>query len=181
MWERRIAVGGAAIVAVCALLIAGAVLRQVLRPQPERGGRSRLWRLVDDLLHEIASPIGRRHIAAALALSVLAWLTWAAAAGLVCRSLGIDLSAVDLVFATSVINLGVAIPSAPGFVGTYQWLSVSALATVGVDADLALAFAFLMQAVWYLPTTVVGGPIALHEGGRDLLGRRYSGSRATSG
>jgi uncharacterized membrane protein YbhN (UPF0104 family) len=133
------------------------------------------------LLHEIASPIGRRHIAAALALSVLAWLTWAAAAGLVCRSLGIDLSAVDLVFATSVINLGVAIPSAPGFVGTYQWLSVSALATVGVDADLALAFAFLMQAVWYLPTTVVGGPIALHEGGRDLLGRRYPGSRATSG
>jgi len=181
VWERRIAVGGAAIVAVCALVIAGAVLRQVLRPKSERGGRSRLWRLVDDLLHEIASPIGRRHIAAALALSVLAWLTWAAAAGLVCRSLGIHLSAVELVFATSVINLGVAIPSAPGFVGTYQWLSVSALATVGVDADLALAFAFLMQAVWYLPTTVVGGPIALHEGGRDLLGRRYSGSRATSG
>jgi len=178
VWERRIAVGGAAIVAVCAVVIAGAVLRRVLRPQPERGGRSRLWRFVDDLLHEIASPIGRRHIAAALALSVLAWLTWAAAAGLVCRSLGIQLSAVDLVFATSVINLGVVIPSAPGFIGTYQWLSVSALAAVGVDADLALAFAFLMQAVWYLPTTVVGGPIALHEGGRDLLGRRYSGSRA---
>ena len=181
VWERRIAVGGAAIIAVCAIVIAGAVFRRRRNPQPERDGRSRLLRVVDDLLHEIASPIGRKQIAAALALSVVAWLTWAASAGLVCRSLGIHLSAVDLVFVTSVINLGVVIPSAPGFIGTYQWLSVSALATVGVDADLALAFALLMQGVWYLPTTVVGGPIALHEGGRDLLGRRHSGSRAPSG
>ena len=54
-------------------------------------------------------------------------------------------------------QLGVAIPSSPGFIGTYQWLGVSALALFGVPTEEALAFSILMQAVWYVPTLVVGG------------------------
>jgi hypothetical protein len=64
-------------------------------------------------------------------------------------------------------------------VGTYQWLSVSALVAVGVDTNLALAFALLMQAVWFVPTTIVGGPIAHRESGRDLLGRRHADGEIT--
>jgi uncharacterized protein (TIRG00374 family) len=180
-WERRIAIGGAALLVVCALIVGGALLHEARRSHGEGRRRSRLWRLVDDWLREIASPMGRRRLAAALALSVLAWSIWAVAAGLVCRSLGIHLSAVDLVFVTGVINMGVAIPSSPGFVGTYQWLSVAALGAVGVEASLALAFALLMQATWFVPTTVIGGPIALHEGGRDLLGRRHPRPAETAG
>ena len=36
---------------------------------------------------------------------------------------------------TAVINLGVAIPSSPGFIGTYQWLGVSALALFDVRTE----------------------------------------------
>ena len=65
---------------------------------------------------------------------------WAVSAWLVARSLGIELSLVEAVFVTAVINLGVAIPSSPGFIGTYQWLGVSALALFGVPTEEALAF-----------------------------------------
>jgi glycosyltransferase 2 family protein len=171
-WGRHIAIGGAALLVLCGLVIGGALAYTARRPRAGRGERSLLRRVVRDVLDEIASPIGRRRIVAALAFSVVAWTVWAAAAGLVCRSLGFHLSPVELVFVTCVINLGVAIPSSPGFVGTYQWLGVSALGAVGIDSDLGLAFALLMQAIWFVPTTVVGGPIALHEGGRDVLGRR---------
>ena len=82
---------------------------------------------------------------------------WALAAWLVARSLGIELSPVEALFVTSVVNLGVAIPSSPGFIGTYQWLAVSALALIEVGATEALAFSILMHAVWYVPTLVVGG------------------------
>jgi uncharacterized membrane protein YbhN (UPF0104 family) len=58
-----------------------------------------------------------------------------------------------------VINLGVAIPSSPGFIGTYQWLGVSALALFDVPTEEALAFSILMQAVWYVPTLLVGGTL----------------------
>ena len=57
---------------------------------------------------------------------------------------------------TAALNLGVAIPSSPGFVGTYQWLGVAALGVFGFASEAGLAFAIVMQAVWYVPTTLVG-------------------------
>jgi uncharacterized membrane protein YbhN (UPF0104 family) len=92
-------------------------------------------------------------------LSLAAWGTWALAAWLVGRALGIDLSPADVAFTCAVMNLGVAIPSSPGFVGTYQWLGVSALGLIGIGTDQALAFSVLLHAIWYVPTTLAGGII----------------------
>ena len=80
----------------------------------------------------LAEPFGRRRAARALGLSVLAWTAFAAAVWLVARSIGIELDPIDCVFVTAVLNLGVAIPSSPGFVGTYQWLAVAALGVLDV-------------------------------------------------
>ena len=87
-------------------------------------------------------------------------------------ALGIHLSPVELVFVTAVINLGVVIPSSPGFIGTYQWLAVSALGVLGVDGEVAIAFSLLMQAVWFIPTMLVGGVIAIREVHRDATRTR---------
>ncbi len=95
-------------------------------------------------------------------------------AWLVARALGIDLSFVDALLVTAVINLGVAIPSSPGFIGTYQWLAVAALALFGIGSTEALAFGVLMQAVWYVPTTLVGGAFLLRRGVGTLRAARVS-------
>jgi uncharacterized protein (TIRG00374 family) len=171
-WVARIAVAGVVLLAVLALLVAGAVVYARTRPRARRDARSRARQLLRDTIDEVASPIGRRRVVLALALSAVAWGAWACAAGLVCRSLGISLSPVELVFVTAVINLGVVIPSSPGFIGTYQWLAVSALGLVGVDGDVAIAFSLLMQAVWFIPTTIVGGAIAIREVHREATRSR---------
>jgi len=175
-WVERIAVGGVVLLALLAMIGAGAVVYSRIRPRSRKDERSRLRRLVRDTIDELASPIGRRRIVVALALSFLAWGIWAVTAGLVCRSLGISLSPIELVFVTAVVNLGVVIPSSPGFIGTYQWLAVSALAAVGVGTEVAIAFSVLMQAVWYVPTTIVGGVIAVREVHREAT-RGSSASR----
>jgi uncharacterized membrane protein YbhN (UPF0104 family) len=72
------------------------------------------------------------------------------------HALGIGLSPAEAIFVTALMNLGTAIPSSPGFVGTYQWLGIAALGLVGVANSEGFAFAVLLQAVWYVPTTVVG-------------------------
>jgi glycosyltransferase 2 family protein len=90
---------------------------------------------------------------------------WAVGAILVGRAVGVDLSLLEALFAASVINLGVAIPSSPGFVGTYQWLAVAALGLFDVPREQALAFAILMQAVWYIPTTLAAAVLL---GGRAV-------------
>ena len=58
---------------------------------------------------------------------------------------------------TSALALGVAIPSSPGYIGTYQWLGVAALGLLDIPVEQALAFSILMQASWYVPTTLAGG------------------------
>jgi len=175
-WVERIAIGGVVLLALLAMIGAGAVVYSRMRPRErERKERGRLRRLVRDTIDEVASPIGRRRIVIALALSFLAWGIWAVSAGLVCRSLGISLSPIELVFVTAVVNLGVVIPSSPGFIGTYQWLAVSALAAVGVGTEVAIAFSVLVQAVWYVPTTIVGGVIAVREVHREATRARPAG------
>ena len=94
------------------------------------------------------------------ALSLVAWAAWALAAWLVASSLGIELSAVEVGFVAAAVNLGVAIPSSPGFVGTYQWLGVATLGLFSVPGEAAFAFAVLLQAAWFVPVTLVGLPLA---------------------
>jgi uncharacterized membrane protein YbhN (UPF0104 family) len=110
------------------------------------------------------------------ATSIAAWGAWAVSAIFVARAVGIELSASDALFTTAVLNLGVAIPSSPGFIGTYQWLAVSALGLLDVSREEALAFAIVMHAAWYVPTTLVGGALLLVGGVRRVRDR---GERAT--
>jgi uncharacterized membrane protein YbhN (UPF0104 family) len=97
-------------------------------------------------------------------LTAAGWACWALAAWLVASSLGIGVSPLEIVFLTTVINLGAAIPSSPGFVGTFQWLCVAGMALFGVGQAEALAFSIIMQAVWYIPTTLIGMLLLGHSG-----------------
>jgi len=141
----------------------------------------RLRGLLADVARETGSRLsGWRGVSIAM-LSALAWSTWALSAWLVTSSLGIGLTPIEVVFVTAVLNLGVAIPSSPGFIGTYQWLAVSALGVLGVAHADAFAFSVLMHAVWFVPTTVAGAVLALRKLPRAVAGalpRRTSESHA---
>jgi uncharacterized protein (TIRG00374 family) len=166
-WLVRLAVGGA-----FALVVFGAILlfsRAYIRRR-ERGRRSRglIRRLVRDTVEMLAEPLGRKRPVVWIALSIGAWAMWAVAAELVARSLGIELSVTDALFVAAVMNLGSAIPSSPGYVGTYEWLGVASLGLLGVPHEPALAFSILLHASWYVPTTIAGGAALGVRGARQV-------------
>jgi uncharacterized protein (TIRG00374 family) len=155
-WLVRMAVGAA----ILLVLIAAALVfaRQYARRRPrDRRARGRVRRIVRDTIETLAEPIGRRHAATWMALSIGTWSLGTVAVVLVARSVGIDLTLFEAVFVSASLALGVAIPSSPGYVGTYQWIGVASLGLLDVPVNQALAFTILMQASWYLPTTVAGG------------------------
>jgi glycosyltransferase 2 family protein len=159
-WLDRILVGGLAIGVGAAALVVAARLVSRLHTRVERQ-RSRLRRFARDLVDALAEPLRAPIVMAAVGLGLAAWFSWGLAAWLVARALGIELSVTELALVASVVNLGVAIPSSPGFVGTYQWLGVVSLGLVGIGSEPALAFSILLHAAWYVPTTLVGGALLL--------------------
>lgn len=159
-WLDRVGVG-ALFVGALGLLLVVAAARLARRAKPESAGR--VLRGIAAVAREAGLRLRGWRALAGVALSVLAWSMWAVSAWLVASSLGIGLSPVDLVFVTAVINVGVAIPSSPGFIGTYQWLSVSALGLLGVDHTDAFAFSVLMHAAWFVPTTLAGAVLVVRK------------------
>jgi len=177
-WLVQLAVGGLILLAAIALVVLLARV-YVGRRERERRRRGLLRRLVRDTVEMLAEPVGRRRPVVWLALSVAAWATWAAAAWLVARSLGIELSLTDALFVTAVLNLGSAVPSSPGYVGTYEWLGVASLGLLDVGHEPALAFTILVHAAWYVPTTLFGA-VALGVRGARQLARRRAASRPSA-
>jgi hypothetical protein len=154
-WLVRIGLGALGLLAGLAAVVLFARVYTRRHPR-ERHARSLVRRVLRDLAEMLAEPLGRRRPATWIGLSVLAWEAWAVAAILVGRSLGIELGLLDAMFVAAVMNLGSAIPSSPGFVGTYQWLGVASLGLLGIAQEEALAFSILLHATWYIPTTIAG-------------------------
>ena len=157
-WLVRLAVGAAIAILVIAFALIGARMYTARRTR-DRRSRNRARRLIRDTIEMLAEPIGRRRVATWMGLSVSTWTLGTVAVILVGRSIGIDLTPVEAVFVSSTLSLGVAIPSSPGYVGTYQWLGVASLGLLDVPVNQALAFTILLQASWYIPTTLVGGAL----------------------
>lgn len=158
-WVDRIVAGSLLVLALIAGGIMAARSYTRRRPRGRRARRALPRRFVRDTLEGLSEPLANAHTHHLVGLSVAAWLAWAVAATLSARAVGVELSVVEALFVTAALNLGVAIPSSPGFVGTYQWLGVSALTLFGAGREDGLAFAIVMQAVWYVPTTLVGAAL----------------------
>jgi uncharacterized protein (TIRG00374 family) len=172
-WIDRVFVAS---LVVTALIAAGLVATRLYVAHRARDGRTlplsvRLsWpgRQLSGLIRGTAAVVRPSDLAVATALSAAAWALWTVALWLVADALGIDLALWQAAFMTGLVNLGTAVPSSPGFVGTYQWLCVSGLGLFDVGASRAFAFSLVLQAAWFVPTTALGVPLAV----RLSMGRR---------
>jgi uncharacterized protein (TIRG00374 family) len=159
-WLVRLAIGALlAVIVITVALVLARLYSARGRAWGTRRERGRVVRVLLDTVEMLGQPIGRRHAALWLGLSACTWSLSAFTVILVGRSVGIELSPLEAVFVTSALALGVAIPSSPGYIGTYQWIGVAALGLLDIPVEQALAFSILMQATWYVPTTLAGGAV----------------------
>jgi len=94
---------------------------------------------------------------ASLAWTVVFWLWHGLSFWLGMRAFGIETGLVSAYFTEAVVGFGVAIPSAPGFVGTFHAAANFALSDVyGVPGVRSLAFAFGYHFGGWIPVTVIG-------------------------
>jgi len=116
-------------------------------------------------LGEFASGVGgaerRPDVGIAAILTALAWLLDASLVWLAATSLGVPLGLGDAIVISGVAVLGTAIPSAPGYIGTYELAASAAAVALGVPPESALAVAIVVHAMTLLPMALAGAAALL--------------------
>jgi uncharacterized protein (TIRG00374 family) len=163
-----LAVPGPALAAMGLLPLAGlialaalpreAVLALLARVQGHLPG-SRRWnlvKLVGPFLDALAILRYRQLLPALAFWSAANWALSSLVNYAVMRAFDLPLPLAAAVFQMVVINLGMVVPSAPGYVGVFEGLSVVALTPYGLDASQALAYAVALHTIVYGTFIVVG-------------------------
>lgn len=57
---------------------------------------------------------------------------------------------------TAIVNLGIMIPSTPGYVGTFEFFCIFSMSLFGIGPDLAATYSIIVHLAQYIPITVFG-------------------------
>jgi uncharacterized protein (TIRG00374 family) len=118
-----------------------------------------------------------RTVAAAAILSVAAWSCTVVAVLAVGQSLGIELTVGQGALIAAGTNLATAIPSGPGYLGTFEYAGQAIALAFGLPAAQGLALALLIHALT-LCVSSIGGAVSLARLGWRRTPR--TGAAATS-
>jgi uncharacterized protein (TIRG00374 family) len=121
---------------------------------------TRIARLSRDIGGRLAAGLGATRTlvgATGIVITTAAAATTATLVGwLVAGSVGIVLTAPQAVLFVSAIALSLALPGAPGSLGTYEFAGVLILTSLGYPSDRAFATMVLMRVIATLPPVVLG-------------------------
>lgn len=124
------------------------------------------------VLERFALGVGGRSrghpVAEASGLSIPIWLVDTSVCWLIAAGLAAQLSPAGALLVVAVGALGTSIPSAPGYVGTYELAASAAGQAVGLPAPTALSLAIVLHAVTLLPVALAGGISLMVLGGGSL-------------
>lgn len=89
-------------------------------------------------------------------LSLTVWLVEGIMFYIAIKAFALDVPPTAALFVMGVINLGILVPSAPGYLGAFQYFGLLAFSAWKVPAESALACIVMVHACQYLPITLWG-------------------------
>jgi uncharacterized protein (TIRG00374 family) len=122
------------------------------------------WRLATYVSNGLAY---LRRPADAVRLVALSGLVWIAEGGMFLATLAVfdlPLRPEWALLAMAVTNLGMLVPSAPGFIGPFHYFCMQTLVLLGVAPATAASYALTVHAVFFVPITFWGAGILLWYG-----------------
>jgi uncharacterized membrane protein YbhN (UPF0104 family) len=135
--------------------LCGAVIRRF--PLPRRI-REMLLHFAEQILLGLKTFHDVKRFAAFTGFTAVIWAIDATAAMVGARALDIDLPLSGAALLMCGLGLGSALPSTPGYVGIYQFVTVQVLTVFHASKDTALAYSFVSQVVGYLVVLAFGLP-----------------------
>lgn len=160
---RNIGMGSAAaalalLAAVIALSSgrARSVVEAWVAPLPSEALRARVLTTFDQLVLGMAAVGDPLRLFLAFAATLLVWASWTAAIHCTLWAFGLDLPLAASLFIQVALAIAMTLPQAPGFLGTFQAVTLQGLALFGAPAAESQAIALVLWAVCFVPITALG-------------------------
>lgn len=130
---------------------------------PERF-RQPLIEFADRFLQGLESLRNFRNVIMIFFTSLIIWLLETVKYWFVMHAFPFEVSFFALMLMNGVVNLATTLPSAPGYVGTFDTPGIAVLVLYGVRSELAGAYTLVLHAALWLPITLLGAFYMLREG-----------------
>jgi uncharacterized protein (TIRG00374 family) len=165
---QAVVIGASLIFGVATVVLLGLILFPTRMLVPIRFGIGRLPErfasradlLIDAFLEGLRSLRDLRSLLSLAALSIGIWTLECATFAFVLRAFPLGLSAGEWLAAAAFllvfVNLGIMVPSVPGYIGTYQFFATLALSAFAVNDDYAFGLAVVAHAMQYTLITGIG-------------------------
>ena len=116
--------------------------------------------------------------------SLVIWLSAALQFYAVMWAAGLRLPFAAALVVLCLTSLGMTVPSSPGYIGVFEYLTVVSLSLFGVSREMALGYALVLHALSYLALLVLGVSAAWIEGYsyarlRDVLAQARARGNST--
>jgi len=116
----------------------------------------RAERILHSFLEGLSVLRSRRDSLTAFAVSVLAWTCESAAYYFVLQAFGVQLPFYAAIMLMAIVNLGIMVPSSPGYIGPFEFFGVGTLLLFGVTKSVSLPCILVVHSLVWLPITLWG-------------------------
>jgi len=128
--------------------------------------RERALGLVDKFLGGLGALRSPKDAVMILITSIFIWLLETGKYWFVMQAFPFQVSFFALMLMNGIVNLATTIPSAPGYIGTFDAPGIAVLVAYNVDKAVAAAYTLVLHAALWLPITALGAYFFLREGVR---------------
>ena len=105
-----------------------------------------------------------KNLSIVLGISVVIWLLETSVYWVVMQAFPFSINFFGLMLMNGILNLSTTLPSAPGYIGTFDAPGIALLAAYGIDKALAAGYVLVLHAALWLPITLLGGFFFMKEG-----------------
>ena len=133
------------------------------RVLPERT-RSQATSLMHRFLDGLASLRSPLNILMVFVTSIIIWLLETGKYWFVMHAFNFQVSFFALMLMNGIVNLATTIPSAPGYIGTFDAPGIAVLTAYGVPQAVAAGYTLVLHVALWLPITLVGAYFLAREG-----------------
>jgi uncharacterized protein (TIRG00374 family) len=114
-----------------------------------------------DGLASLRSPL---NILMVFVTSVIIWLFETLKYWFVMHAFNFNVSFFALMLMNGIVNLATTIPSAPGYIGTFDAPGIAVLTAYGIDQATAAGYTLTLHAALWIPITLLGAYYLTREG-----------------